>query len=309
MWWINVKRVIRAGVISFWRNAIVSVSSIFVLTVTLFIIGSIVFGGVFLNATLSQLEDKVDINVYFRTDAPENSILALKSDLERLPEVKSVEYVSREQALIEFKERHKDDELIIQSLEELDENPLGAKFNIKAQETSQYEGIATFLDQESQQELSPGSESIIDSINYFQNKLTIERLTKIIDTSEKFGFVVSIILVVMAVLVTFNTIRLAIYNAREEISVMKLVGANPSFIRGPFVFEGALYGVIAALISQALFYPVSVWASRTTYNFFGGLNFFDYYLGNFFQILALLLASGIIIGMISSFWAVRRYLK
>ena len=306
--WIKVKRVIRSGFFNFWRNGFVSLSSIFVMTVTLFVIGSVIFSGAILQSTLQQIRDKVDINVYFVTDAREIEILALKKDLEKLPEVlPPVVYVSREDALAAFKKRHENDQFTLQALDELGENPLGATLNIKAKDPSQYEGIAQFLQNKST--LSSGGNSIIDKVNYYQNKDAIDRLTKIINSASRLGFVLTILLVIISILITFNTLRLVIFMSRDEISVMRLVGASTNYIRGPFFIAGAIYGFISAIATLILFYPITLWLGGTTENFFVGLNIFRYYTANFGQIFLIIVGSGIAIGSISSYLAVRKYLK
>lgn len=308
MLWTDTKRIIKSGFVSFWRNGVVSFASILVMTMTLFVLGLILFVNATLDTSLNQIRDKVDINVYFAITAQEEDILAIKESLETLPEVALVEYVSREQALEQFKIRHENDQLTLQALEELGENPLGANLNIKAKETSQYEGIATFLG--SKNALSSTDDTqIIDKVNYFQNKTAIDKLSKIIDSAEKFGFIVIAILVIVSIIITFNTIRLAIYTARDEISVMKLVGASNSYIRGPFVFEGIMYGIVATIITMILFYPFTIWLGPVTENFFSNINLFDYYVDNFSKIFLIIFCSGIILGAFSSYIAVRRYLK
>lgn len=304
----NLKRIIKSGFVSFWRNSVVSFASILVMTMTLFVLGSILFVNATLDASLSQIRDKVDINVYFVTTAPEDDILALQSSLEALPEVAIVEYVSREQALAEFRLRHENDQLTLQALEELGENPLGANLNIKAKETSQYEGIATFLEGESA--LSTIDDTpIIDKVNYLQNKNAIDKLTKIVDSAESFGFIIIAILVIASIIISFNTIRLVIYTSRDEISVMKLVGASNSYIRGPFVFEGIMYGIVAGIITLILFYPLTIWLGPLTENFFSDINLFDYYIDKFSKIFFIILGSGVLLGALSSYIAVWRYLK
>lgn len=289
---------------NFWRNGWISLATVLVVSITLFTIGSLIFSRSLLSSTLAQVKDKVDISVYFKINAGEEEILALKESILSKDEVKSVEYISSEQALENFKERHKNNALITQSLDELSENPLGAALNIKANDTSQYEGIARFL------ESGAGSQnSIIDKINYFQNKIVIERLAKIIDSAKKLGFGISVILIVISVLVTFNTIRMAIYTSRDEISVMKLVGAGNKYISGPFIVEGIMYGFFASLIAMFLFYPITLWLGPATQNFFGGFNLFEYYVSNFVQLFLILLAFGVALSSLSSFIATRRYLK
>lgn len=306
--WIKTKRVIRSGFYSFWRNGFVSLSSVLVMMVTLFVIGSTIFLGVILKSTLNQIKDKVDINVYFVTSATESDILAMKKSIEQLPEVlPPVAYVSKEDALAAFKKRHENDEFTLQALDELGDNPLGATLNIKAKDPSQYESIAQFLN--SRSPLSAGGSSIIDKVNYYQNKEAIDRLTNLINSANKLGFTLTLILIAISILITFNTIRLVIYMSRDEISVMRLVGASTGYIRGPFFVAGAIYGFISAIFTLILFYPVTLWLGNTTQDFFVGLNVFHYYASNFGQIFLIIVGSGIAIGSISSFLAVRKYLK
>lgn len=278
------------------------------MTVTLFVLGSLVFIGATLDASLGQIREKVDVNVYFVTTASEVDILALKGRLEQLPEVADVEYVSRDEALERFRARHENDQLTLQALEELGDNPLGANLNIRAKETSQYEGIAAFLQGETALSAT-GELSIIDSVNYFQNKVAIDKLTGIIDAAERFGFIITVVLAIATILITFNTIRLAIYTAREEISVMRLVGASNMYIRGPFVFEGIMYGFAAGIVTLVLFYPFTLWLAPATVGFFGNINIFDYYLNNFVEMFFLIVGSGMVLGAISSYLAVRKYLR
>lgn len=308
MFWIKVKRVIRAGFFSFWRNGFVSLSSILVMMVTLFVIGSTIFSGVILRSTLDQIKDKVDINVYFLTSASESDILSMKRNLEKLPEVKPpVVYVSREDALAAFKKRHETDEFTLQALDELGDNPLGAALNIKAKDPSQYESIAQFLQGKSA--LSADGNTIVDKVNFYQNKEAIDRLTSIINSANNLGFILTILLIGISILITFNTLRLVIYMSRDEISVMKLVGASNSYIRGPFFVAGSIYGFLSAIMTLILFYPVTLWLGDTTESFFVGFNVFSYYTKNFGEFFLIIVVSGIAIGSISSYLAVRKYLK
>lgn len=303
----KLKRVFKSGFFNFWRNGYVSFASIIVMVVTLSVIGAVIFVGAVLNITLEELRNKVDVNVYFVTSAPEDDILSLKTKIEAMPEVQRVEYISREAALENFRIRHENDSTTLQALEELGENPLGAALNIKAKEPSQYESLANFLNEENI--LSGDGARIIDNINYFENKAAIDKLSRIINSAERLGLVLSIALVIISILITLNTIRLAIYISREEISVMQLVGASRNYIKGPFVVTGVMTGLLAGIITTAIFFPTSYWLGGLTENFFIGLNVFNYYLSNFFQITFIVIGAGIGIGAISSFLAVQRYLK
>lgn len=304
MLWINTKRILKSGFVSFARNGLVSLSSVLIITVTLFVLGGILFSGALLESSLEEIKAKVDVNVYFVPVALEEDVLALENRLEALPEVASVEYISREKALENFKERHANDEVTLQALEELGENPLGAILNIKAVETSQYEGIARFLDGENQSQ--PG---FIDRINYYQNKVAIDTLSNMIDGGKKIAFAIALAFVVISMVIAFNTIRLTIYIAREEISVMRLVGASNKYIRGPFVVAGILYGIVSAFITLILLYPATFWISSITATFFSGFSLFGYYINGFPAIFGLLVGAGIFLGGVSSYLAVRRYLR
>lgn len=303
----TLRRIIKAGFKSFFRNSFVSFATVLIMTVTLMIIGMLIFLNAVLTSAIDEVRNKVDVNVYFITSAPEQEILDLKGQLEALPEVAFVEYTDREASLAEFRERNKDDQLTLQALEELGENPLGASLSIKAAQPSQYESIANFLSEEPV--LGDDGNTIIDEVNYFQNRIVIERLNAITDAIERTGFILALVFAVASVVISFNTIRLAIYTAREEIQVMRLVGASNAFARGPFIVEGALYGIVSAVLTAALFYPLTLYVGSYTAAWFGGLNLFNYYAAHFFWIFLVLLGVGVLLGVISSFLAVQKHLK
>jgi cell division transport system permease protein len=231
----------------------------------------------------------------------------LKKSIETIGEVASVTYVSKEEALINFKERHKDDSLTLEALTELGENPLTASLSIKAKEPSQYEGIARFLSNEDS--ASGNSNSIIEKVNYYQNKVVIDKLTKITLAANTVGFWIAIIFLIISVIITFNTIRLAIFISKEEISVMRLVGASPRYVRGPFVVSGIMYGLVSAFLVLVVYFGLTYWLGGLSKNFFIGLDLFDFYLKNFGQIFLIIFGSGIALGAVASYLAVHKYLK
>jgi len=302
----TLKRIIKGGFLNFKRGGIVSWAAVLVVTITLLVITAIIFLQAVLHFSLTQIKDKVDVTIYFTTSASEDQILALKSSLEQLPEVASVSYTSADQAFALFRERHQNDYPTIQALDEIGQNPLGAYLDVKAKEVSQYQSIANFL--QSDDSLIIGSTSIIDKVNYYQNKTVIDRLNSIISGAQKLGFLVTLLLVIISMIITFNTIRLTIFISKEEIGVMRLVGASKMQVRGPFMIEGAIYGVIATLITLLFFWPITVWFGHNMTDFLG-INLYAYYLASFFQIFVILLLSGVILGIISSFLATRKYLN
>jgi cell division transport system permease protein len=302
----KLKRVIISGFRNFKRSGFTSVSGVIIMTITLFVITSLIFIQAALNFSLNDIKEKVDVTVYFTTNAQESSIKNIEKELKNIPEVKSITYTSKDEALLNFKEKHSNDYLTLQALDELDENPLGASLNIKAKDPSQYESIAKYF--ESDSALSKGSLMIIDKIDYHQNKVVIDKLTSVISGAKKLGFVVSIILILISLVITFSTIRLIIYMSRDEIGIMKLVGAGEWYIRGPFIVSGVIVGIIASLSTIIIFVPVSIWLGNQMTDFVG-INLFTYFKSNFFQLFIIMLGSGVTIGAISSIFAIHKYLK
>lgn len=309
MTWVTVKRIFRAGFLDFWRNGFVSFASVMMMVFTLFVIGLALFAGIILQTTLQEFRDKADMSVYFTVDAPQDQIDTLISSVKALPEVASTEFLNRDEALAQFRERHQNDQLTLQALDELGDNPLGAVLTIRAKDISQYESIATFL--RGQEALAEGQPSIIDKINYYdeEHQAALNRLSEITDSAKWIGLVVILIFVLTTVAISFNTLRLAIYSSREEIQVMRLVGAGKGYIRAPFIVEGVLYGLIAGIVTLLLFYPLTWWLGGATEGFFGGVNVFSYYLAHFPFFFLVMVGSGVVLGAVASYLAVRRYLK
>lgn len=301
----GIRRIVKAGFVGFWRNAYVSLASVFVITVALFVIGATMFLDQLLTTSLQSLQGKVDINVYFVPSASQDEVDAIRTAVAALPDVSSVTYTSREEALANYRERNQNDEIAMQALAELDENPLGANLAIQARETSQYENIARFLEEKRD---ASAQTPVIDEINYERNKESIDALTNIIGAVERASIITMIVLIVAAILITFNTIRLAIYTAREEISIMRLVGASNMFIRGPFMLQGVMYGLVAGVFSLMIFYPIMVWLGPRTETFFE-FNLFSYFISNFSYIFGVLVGIGVVLGLVSSMLAVARYLR
>jgi len=295
-------RIIKSGLLNFWRNGWLSTATVLIMTVALITWTSIFLLNVVLTSVLDVLAEKVDVSVYFNLDTKERDILTLKSKLENLKEVANVEYVSTDQALEIFKNRHANDDVLLKSIKELNINPLEASLNILAKDSTQYATIASFLNQDQ-------FKNIISKINYTENKVVIDRLNNIIRVLRESGFVAGLILAFIAFLVAFNTVRLAIYSSREEITVMKLVGASNWFVRGPFIVEGVLHGIIASAFSFMVIIPGIGFLGPKLLNFLPEINLMNYIGNNFWSLLLFQTLGGIILGVFSSWVAIRKYLK
>jgi len=302
MWRQTVNRIIRTGWNNFRRNSYVTIGTTGVMTLVLLLFLSLVALNFISDTIVSSLQEKVDITVYFKTTAAEEEIAAVKSDLEQSEDVRSVEYVSREQALEEFRARHAGNALINESLAELEGNPLQASLNVKANDTSKYASIANSLE-------ANRFRATIDKINFYENEAVIRRIEKISNGLRNWGLIATLLLSMIAILVTFNTIRLTIYNQKQELEIMRLVGGSNRHIKLPYIVEGALYGIFATVIALAIFYPAVYFVAPKVALLMPGVDTFQYFLQNAWQVVPMLFVVGGALGICSSLIAMRRFLK
>lgn len=298
----TTKRIFNVGWTNFKRNSYLSMGTTGVMVLVLFLFSGLMSLNYLTSQIVGGLEGKVDISVYFKNEASEGEIVKVKSDLELLSIVKNVEYISKDQALNEFKERHAGDTLVQDSLAELDENPLQASLNVKANDSSQYASIATFLE-------GNKFRGLVDKISFYENEQVIKRVLAISGGLKNWGFLLTMALSLIAVLVTFNTVRLTIYSQKQEIEIMRLVGGSNWHIKAPYLVEGGLYGALAAGIVTVIFYPIAYFISPKVEMLMPGVSLISYFVSNGFQFIFLLFFMGIILGTTSSFVAIRRFLK
>ena len=298
----TAKRVFNVGWTNFKRNTYLSMGTTGVMVLVLFLFSGLMSLNYLASQIVSGLEAKVDVSVYFKNDASEQEITQVKSDLESLGTVKNVDYVSKDQALSEFKARHAGDTLVQDSLAELDENPLQASLNVKADDSSQYASIVTFLE-------GNKFRSLVDKINFYENEQVIQRVLAISGGVRNWGFLLTMALALIAVLVTFNTVRLTIYSQKQEIEIMRLVGGSNWHIKAPYLVEGGLYGALAAGIVAVIFYPATFFISPKVESLMPGVSLISYFVSNIFQFVPLIFFLGILLGVTSSFVAIRRFLK
>jgi cell division transport system permease protein len=297
-----ISRIFHFGFLNFKRNGLLSVATVAIITLALFVFGGLIMFGVITNNAVASIQDKIDISVYFNTNTPEDQILNIQQSLQGLPQVASVDYISRDKALDLFKAKHANDSTITQAINELNSNPLEASLNIKAKSPDQYATIANYLS-------SSTISQYVDTVSYAQNQDVINRLAKIIKNIESGALLAIIFLTFIAGLVVFNTIRIAIYSNRDEIGIMRVVGASNNFITGPYMVEGFICGTIAALFSIIIAAPIMYFISPYLDVFIPGLNIFQYFYTHIFQLFFYEFIFGILIGIFSSYIAVKKYLK
>lgn len=279
-----------------------SVATLVVMVMTLFAFGSLIVGNHILTSALNSIQEKIDISVYFKTTTPEDQILNIQKTLQQMSQVKSVQYISNAQALQIFEQQHANDPTISQALNELGANPLSASLNIKANNPNDYPVIASYLN-------SSQVSGLVENVSYNQNQLVIKRLAEIINISREAGLILTIILAFAATLIAFNTILIAIYSNREEVEIMRFVGASNTFISGPYIIEGVVYGIVAAVISLLILTPIVFVISPYMQVFIPGFSLQQYFVGSLFLLFLYEIIFGSVIGIISGMIALRRYLK
>lgn len=297
------KRIITAAFRDLTRNIWLNMATVIIIVIALFTIATMLAVDKIGNYALNTLQEKIDISVQFKDDADESKILEFKKDLEELSEIKSVEYISKEQALVNFKETHKDDEYINQSIEELGENPLFAVLNVKANSLKQYKTVDAYINS------NENYEDIIETVNFKENEGAINNFSGILKTVKDGIFGLTMLFILISILIAFNTIRLAMYAHRKEIEIMRLVGASNWFIKMPFLIEGAIFGILGCAITLIFISPVVMYISPKISQFLPGFSLSNYFVNDFLKIAGLLLLSGMALGVISSLIAIRRYLK
>lgn len=299
-----LSRIVHYGFRNFMRNGLLSTATVAIMVLALLVFMGLILFEVVADRAVASIQDKIDISVYFKKTTPEDRILEIKESLEKLPEVERVEYVSEDKALDIFKSSrtYTDSPEIGQALAEINTNPLAASLNIKARKPDQYASIADYLD-------APSIAEHVYAKSYEQNKAVIHRLANIVDTVNRGGLAAIVLLAAIAGLVVFNTIRIVIHSNREEIGVMRAVGASNFLVRGPLVVEGLIAGVLAAVVSVVIAAPLVYVASPYLKEFIPSFDMLDYFWGNGLRLFGYQLLFGVGIGCISSFVAVRRYLK
>ena len=300
----NFKRIIKFAFTDFFRNKGVSLAAIFVLVITIMLATGLFFFQGITQYLISQVQDKIDITAYFKEDASENDILKIKDEILKMsPDIKGVEYVSKENALKKFTEKHKDNNVFLKALEEVGQNPFLPSLNISTTGSAlQYEQISNTLQ-------TNDYSAFIERVDFSQKKDTIEKVFAVTSNINMFGLILGIILVIVAILVVFNTIKLAVEGLKNEISTMRIVGASDWFIRGPFIAQGAIYGLIAFIICLLLSAFFAYFLSSRLGLIMPGFIAFNYFLSNFWIFILIQLGFGVGLGMVSSFIAVKKYLE
>lgn len=299
---LTITRTFKEAVNGLLRYRWLTIATSGILMLSLYVIGVLILMTFATSTVLTNIQEKANISLYFKQDISEDAINDIRSKLLADSDIKAVEYVSKEQALEDFKKNNADEQIIMDSLKEIGGNPLLSSLVVRAKDPNQYQKIYEDIS---------GSDfaSQISRINYGKNKEIINKLNTLVGSVKKIGVILEILLAGISILIIYNAVRLSIYGRRQEIEIMRLVGASNSFIRLPYFFEGVLYGLAATLISMLLLLLTVRALSSYVLAVAPSANIVSFYFQNFWSMLALQLFMGILIGVVSSLVAMRRYLR
>jgi len=299
-------RIFRLGMTNFWRNRLLSIATTLVMSLTLMAISIFVILTLIINTTIDKINSKIDLAIYFNEEATEENIQMIKEQVTRMPNVVSVDYIDKEKAYERWQQRPIEERL--KQVVTKENNPLPRTLEIKVKNPDQLEPIANYFESE-------GIKPMVHTTSLNQNREAINRLIKANSFIRKVSIGISFFFILISILIVFNTIRLAIYNRRDEIEIMKLVGASYSFIRWPFILEGMMYGILATIISVLILYFGISFLSPYLSHFLGeimteyGGSLISYFDHKLFWIILLQLSTGIIIGSLCSLAAMRKHLQ
>lgn len=303
----TLARIIRTGMVNFVRNLWLAIAAMAIMIITLTIIlFSVIVNATFSN-TVAQITDKIDVSLYLKDSVDQTQAQALVKQLKALPSVKQVTYLSKEQALTAYEQQNAGNQQLLQAITETD-NPLPATIRIKPIDLNHITQIRSYIAQPkvAAMQSDPASDS-------GDRRAAIDKITHATNILRRVGVVAVLVFAVISVLIIFNTIQMAIFNRRDELQIMRLLGASTWFIRGPFVVESIVYGILSAIASilliNALFITASSSLQATSFGLLDISYSQSFFESHYWLLLGSQLLLGIFIGAASSVIATRRYLK
>jgi len=289
-----------------WQNLVrdggIAVANVFIIMVPILLTSALFVLKDVSDFLVNELESKADISIYFNESVSRDDILKAEDEIRAIPGIGQLDYISKEDALTAFTKRHENDPMLIESLQEVNDNPFLPVLNVTAASTSQYEQVATLLSGEQYKDM-------VNKINYSEKKAVIEKIFAITDGAQKVSLALFGLLGIISVMVTFNTVRMAILSRGVEVGIQRLVGAARWFIRGQFLVEGLIFGVLGALFSLFVTMVACWYLNPVIATILPGMNIWDNLMSNLWVLFGIQLAIGAGLGIFSSLIAVGRYLK
>lgn len=303
---LTLSRVARYGLRNFTRNAWLTIAATAVMVITLLIIFVTVVASSVLGEAITSQKQKIDLSLYIKANASEDVLRTLAGKLRIQPNVTEVSISTSEN---EYKKASKDNvegwSLVV---DEGIKPAIPAVIHVKLADMSKRKAIEKFISGDPQFKQWVDS-SVANSQDVEARQQTINKLSSLMDVASRVGIVAGSFFVVISVLIIFNTIRMTIFSRRDEISMMKSIGADSYFIRGPFLIEAELYGVIAAIIAMIVGYLLSTKLLPGLGGYIEVKQTKSFILHWWWLILLGMITTGFVIGDLSARLALRKYLK
>jgi len=297
----SLRRIIGLGWQNLIRNGGIAAANVFIIMIPILLTSALFSLRAVGDVLMDELQQKADISIYFNESVSEDDILRVKDRIGQIPGIGKVEYVSKDQALADFRARYENSSTLMESLDEVIGNPLPALLHVSADAAKPLEEATALLEGDEYRDL-------VYKINYNERKEDIQKVFAFTDNAGKAGLGLFAILASISVLVTFNTVRIAILSRKREIGIQRLVGASRWFIRGQFLVEGLIFGILAAAFSFLTVMAVSWYAGPALAGTLS-MNMWTHFSANFWTILGMHFGIGIGLGIFSSLIAVGRHLK
>ena len=301
---ISIIRIFKLAAKDFWRNVWLSFVTISILCLAFISLNILLALNLLTNNAIHAVENRIDVSVYLIPEVSDDVIKTVRSYLTSLPGVKEIQVVSADQALALFRERHANNQIIEKSLETIEKNPLGPTLSVKARSPEEYPAIMKALE-------NPTFAQYIAEKNYDDHRVVIERISAVSTKIQRGAMAVSLVFLLIAIMIVFNSVRIAIYSHREEIGIMKLVGASNAFVRMPFMVEGVYYSVFALLLAAAIILPGIRFISPFLVSFFQNsqVDLLVYYQTHWLVIFGLQFVGGVFLTTFAAAIAVGKYLR
>ena len=301
---ISFFRIIKFAGQNFWRNFWLSLITISMLVLTLLTINVLFVLNLVTDKAIDYVEQRIEVSVYFQADTTQEKVNNTADFLRGLPQVRDIETITADEALARFQVKHADDQAVLSSLEEIKDNPFGSTLVVKAYSANDFPFILKALD-------NPQFRDSIRDKDYSSYEEIINQIRDTTDRIRLFGLGLSIIFLLIAMMIIFNTVRMGIFIHREEIGIMKLVGASNWFIRSPFLLEVVFYGLLATLFIMALMYPLMAFIEEKMNGYFGGqaTHLLQYFEMNAWWIFGGQFLFLVVISVLATGFAMRRYLR
>jgi len=295
-------KILKFALTNLFRNAWLSLVTTTILVIALLAANLLIGINYLKERALISVENLVDLTVSLDRQITPDEVTQIVTELDTLPQVANIEVRTPDQNLEDFRQRNPD--LNADILPSLDTNPLSYSLRIKTFEVSQYGEVIAYLK-------ASAFKSQIDAAGIYDTQTVTDSINNFITNFNLTVMVILAIFVIIGLIVIFNTIRVSIFTHREEVGIMKLVGATNWFVRGPFLLESVIYSLVATAVAWLIVYPLLIISRTAVASFFTGIDvdLLKYFSQNFWLFFSLEFVGLSLLNLLATSLALRRYLK